>query len=83
MKKVLRNLKVFWCRLLVFWGFRIWVKRMYARPKYQYCVFHGCKMKRIQNTPTGARYWCKKCQSGYHLEGAGSKIIPLWQRTKR
>lgn len=58
-KGLRHNLKMLWWRFLVFWGFRVWIKRIYARPRYQYCVFHGCRMRRIARTSTGARYWCK------------------------
>ena len=66
-----------WDRLKVYFGFAVWVKTVYNRPRYQICPYHGCKMKRGRKTIKGALYWCPKCQTHYHLEGGGSKLVPV------
>ena len=64
----------------VFLGYKIWARPVYHRPKFQICPFHGCRMKRGRKTVTGAVYWCKKCQKGYHLEGGAVKLVPAKEK---
>ena len=66
-----------WWRLLVWLGFRIWVRPQYNRPKFALCVFHSIQMKRVKKTEFGAFYHCPKCKRDYHIQCKGNKFIPV------
>jgi len=68
-------LRLFWYKVLVFLGIRVWAKKVYSRPKHRHCAYHGCLMKRTRKSKTGAYYWCPKCRKHYHLYGGGSKLV--------
>lgn len=72
----MKKIKRMWGHVLVFFGFRVWAKMQYNRPSSARCAYHGCKMKRGRKTIQGALYWCPKCQSSYHLESGGNKLVP-------
>jgi len=72
-----RKIKLMWSRILVFFGFRVWAKVQYNRPKFALCVFHGLQMKRGRKTELGAFYYCPKCHRSYHIECKGNKLIPV------
>ena len=70
-------MKRIWNKLLVFFGFRVWVKQVYHRPRYQTCAYHNRRMKRGRVTPKGALYFCSLCKANYHLEGGAIKLVPV------
>jgi len=72
-----QGLKIAWGHILVFFGYRIWVKPQWNRPKFALCVFHGLQMKRGRKTEVGAFYYCPKCKRSYHLESKGNKLVPV------
>lgn len=72
-----RKIKAIWAWFLVFFGFARWVRPVLCRPKYQNCPYDGSRMKRIKKTGVGARYYCRKCKTGFHLDGGGTRLVPL------
>lgn len=74
-RKVIDELKTAWLQILVFFGFRVWAKVQWNRPKFSRCAFHGLMMKRGRKTAKGAFYWCPKCQCEYLLDCAANKLV--------
>lgn len=66
-----------WRVLRVWFGFGVWVRMQYNRPKYSLCVFHGRMMKRERKTEFGAFYHCPLCKRSYHLQSLGNKMVPV------
>jgi len=73
----MKRLRRLWDRLLVYFGFRVWARVAYSRPRYQICPYHNLHMKRARKTVKGALYWCPLCKTHYHLEGGGERLVPV------
>ena len=61
----------------MFFGFAVWARVQYSRPKFSRCAYHGQMMKRGRKTQFGAFYYCPKCKRGYHLESKGNKVVAV------
>ena len=71
------RLTILWRKLLVYFGFRVWAKMQYNRPRSARCAYHNTRMKREGKTEFGAFYFCVLCQRSYHLESKGNKLVPV------
>jgi hypothetical protein len=77
LKSLKNKIRSAWDKLGVFFGFKMWVREVPSRPKFQTCPVHHITMKRIGKTEMGAFYRCPKCPNPRHIEGGGKKLIPL------
>lgn len=71
------KVKLIWLKVLVFFGWRVWARMQYNRPKFSRCAFHNIMMKRGRKTEFGAFYYCPKCHRAYLLECKGNKLVPV------
>lgn len=76
-RRLLRRFRIAWAKIQVFFGFKVWAKMQYNRPKRALCVLHGIQMKRVKKTELGAVYHCWKCQRSYMLQGGRNKLVPV------
>ena len=76
LKRLRHRLQMAWLTILVFFGFGVWAKEVWNRPKFARCAYHNCRMKRGRKVPKGAFYYCPQCQCEYLLDCKGNKLVP-------